>query len=89
MEQKGRKLEKLKPCPFCGEAEDFDYGYYTGTLKGYEYIQCQQCGAEIRCRIEGGFLTTAEKLWNRRTYQPEEIEKEFMRICEAQMEEES
>lgn len=89
MEQEGGTMEILKPCPFCGEAEDLDYGYFTGTLKGCEYIQCQQCGAEIRCIIEGGLLIMAEKLWNRRTYQPEEIEAEFMRICEAQMEKES
>jgi len=59
-------MTELKPCPFCGEKDDIDFGLYTGTLRGYEYIQCQNCGAEIRCKIEGGHLIAAEKLWNRR-----------------------
>ena len=41
-------MSELKPCPFCGESEDIDFGIYTGTLKGFDYVQCQNCGAEIK-----------------------------------------
>ena len=55
----------LKPCPFCGESEDIDFGIYTGTLKGFDYVQCQNCGAEIKS-INNGKHIEALKAWNRR-----------------------
>lgn len=57
--------EKLKPCPFCGEKEDIDYGIYNGTLKGFDYVQCQTCGATINDVHKGKYIA-AEKLWNTR-----------------------
>lgn len=39
-------MTEIKPCPFCG-SEDIDYGVYNGTLNGFGYVQCENCGAEI------------------------------------------
>lgn len=76
---------ELKPCPFCGgsgEARSMfaDFGICSVM------IVCVDCRASSGVR---GSTQAAAELWNMRTYQPEEIEKEFMRICEAQMEKES
>ena len=59
-------MTELKPCPFCGEKEDIDYGIVTGPLKGFDYIQCQNCGAEIREIHKDGQCIAAIELWNRR-----------------------
>lgn len=56
---------ELKPCPFCGEKDDIDYGVMGGTMKGFDYVQCQNCGAEIRSINNGKFIEAIE-LWNRR-----------------------
>ena len=56
---------ELKPCPFCGENENIDYGIKTGTMRGFDYVQCQNCGAEINAIHEGNYIA-AEALWNRR-----------------------
>ena len=57
---------ELKPCPFCGESEDIDYGIMSGTMKGFDYVQCQNCGAEINSVHNGEYIEAIEK-WNRRT----------------------
>lgn len=56
----------LKPCPFCGEKDDIDYGIMSGTMKGFDYVQCQNCGAEINAINKDGQCIAAIKLWNRR-----------------------
>lgn len=56
--------EELKPCPFCG-SDDIDYGIMSGTMKGFDYIQCQNCGAEIRSINNGKYIEAIEA-WNRR-----------------------
>lgn len=61
---------ELKPCPFCGEKEYIDYGIMTGTMRGFDYVQCQNCGAEIHA-IHKGMYINAIKLWNRRTNENE------------------
>lgn len=58
--------EELKPCPFCGEKQDIDYGIMTGTMKGFDYVQCQTCGAEIHAIHKGRYVNAIEA-WNRRT----------------------
>lgn len=35
------------PCPICGEQDNIDVGFYTGTLKGFDYVQCDNCGFGI------------------------------------------
>lgn len=40
-------MKELKPCPFCGEKDDIDYGVMTGTMYGLDYVQCEKCGALI------------------------------------------
>lgn len=55
---------ELKPCPFCG-SDDIDYGIMSGTMKGFDYIQCQNCGAEIRSINNGKYIEAIEA-WNRR-----------------------
>lgn len=57
--------KELKPCPFCGEKEDIDYGIMTGTMQGFDYVQCQSCGAEIHAIHKGKYID-AIKAWNRR-----------------------
>lgn len=37
---------KLNPCWRCGST-NIDYGYYTGTMRGFDYVQCEKCGAEV------------------------------------------
>ena len=56
---------ELKPCPFCGEKDDIDYGVMGGTMKGFDYVQCQNCGAEIHSIHNGKYIEAIE-LWNRR-----------------------
>lgn len=56
---------KIKPCPFCGEREDIVYGINTGTLKGFDYVECQNCGAEIHAIHKGKCIAAIER-WNRR-----------------------
>lgn len=56
---------ELKPCPFCGENENIDSGIQTGTMRGFDYVQCQNCGAEINAIHKGNYIA-AEALWNRR-----------------------
>ena len=63
---------KLKPCPFCGEREDIDYGINTGTLKGFDYVECQNCGAEIHAIHKNGKAIAAIDAWNRRA-EPNEM----------------
>lgn len=63
-------MKELKPCPFCGEAEDIDYGIYNGTMRGFDYVQCQNCGAEVRALHNCEWIA-AEELWNRRTIDAE------------------
>lgn len=63
-------MTELKPCPFCGEADDIDYGVYNGTLKGFDYVECQNCGATIDA-IHNGKYIAAEEAWNRRVKQNE------------------
>ena len=60
---------ELKPCPFCGENKNIDYGICTGTIKGFDYVQCENCGAEIHAIHKGNYIA-AEELWNRRTSEP-------------------
>lgn len=59
------KIE-LKPCPFCGEKENIDYGLMTGTMRGFDYVQCEKCGALIHA-IHIGNEIKAIEAWNRRT----------------------
>jgi len=57
--------EDLKPCPFCGSKE-LDYGFMTGTMRGFDYVCCEDCGAEIRVRHTKDGVIAAETAWNRR-----------------------
>lgn len=59
-------MTELKPCPFCGEKEDIDYGIFTATLKGFDYVECQNCGARIYEIHKDGQCIAAKELWNRR-----------------------
>ena len=58
-------MNKLKPCPFCGST-DIDYGVYTGTMRGFDYVQCQECGAEIHAAEGKEYLKEVIERWNRR-----------------------
>ena len=58
-------MDKLKPCPFCGSTE-IDFGIGTGTLRGFGYVQCENCGAEIREVTKCKNADTAIEAWNRR-----------------------
>ena len=55
----------LLPCPFCGH-DGTDYGFCTGTLKGFNYMKCENCGCEITVH-ESEYLGEA---WNTRPAPP-------------------
>lgn len=57
-------MSDLKKCPFCGgEAE------YNNNFDGFEWIQCQECGA--RSSIERISSDADPKdSWNRRAGEP-------------------
>lgn len=69
-------IEKLKPCPFCGEtdvrveSEDERGGH--GDAPGKVYVKCQSCKAQGAMKYWSGdveFITKrieAFKLWNQR-----------------------
>lgn len=54
------------PRPFRGEKENIDYGIFNGTLKGFDYVQCENCGAEIHGIHKDGKCIESIELWNRR-----------------------
>lgn len=58
-------MTELKPCPFCGEKYLIDYGIMGGTMEGFDYVQCANCGAEIHSVNKGNYIE-AVKAWNRR-----------------------
>lgn len=59
-------MRELKPCPFCG-SKNIDYGICTGTLQGFGYVQCEECGAEISEITECKNANTAIEAWNKRS----------------------
>ena len=56
---------ELKPCPFCGST-NLDCGFMTGTLKGFDYVVCEDCGGEIHALHMSRGVINATDLWNRR-----------------------
>lgn len=58
-------MTDLKPCPFCGEKYLIDYGIMGGTMEGFDYVQCANCGAEIHSVHNGNHIEAVEA-WNRR-----------------------
>jgi Lar family restriction alleviation protein len=60
------KIIKLKPCPFCGST-DLDFGTYTGTLEGMDYVCCMDCGAEITMYRNGKICLDVLNRWNARS----------------------
>lgn len=57
---------KLKPCPFCGST-DLDFGTYTGTVEGMDYVCCMDCGAEITMHRNGKICLDVLNRWNARS----------------------
>ena len=55
---------ELLPCPFCG-SKDIDYGICTGTVSGFDYIECQNCFFEIT-GVSSYNLEHVRKKWNTR-----------------------
>lgn len=55
---------ELLSCPFCG-SKDIDFGICTGTLKGFDYIQCENCFFEIT-DVESDNLEDVREKWNTR-----------------------
>lgn len=60
--QKKPKIEKLKPCPFCGHTKPMLYDERK-IGKGFE-VTCRMCAAKV-----GGNKTEKEAIeaWNKRT----------------------
>lgn len=57
----------LKPCPFCGSRkETLRFGtYFTGSLRGFDYVSCNKCFAEIRAPHKLN-SNAAVEAWNKR-----------------------
>ena len=56
------KMDKLKPCPFCGGKP-----YLTQNYLGQNYVRCPDCGAVVWGRDDEDFTEKdAVKAWNRR-----------------------
>jgi Lar family restriction alleviation protein len=55
------KINKLKPCPFCGGEVD----KFTAPLKGTQMFVCKKCGADV-CFYGAEYEPKATKAWNRR-----------------------
>ena len=56
---------KLNPCWRCGST-NIDYGICTGTMRGFDYVQCEKCGAEVSMpRLPDG-SNEAIKVWNKK-----------------------
>lgn len=64
---------ELKPCPFCGNEEDFDYGfaYSTKFTKAYLYVGCPKCGAMMVDTNEDHCLKDVKIAWNKRAGEQE------------------
>lgn len=58
------KKGELLPRPICG-SKDIDYGICTGTLNGFDYIECENCFFEIT-DISSHNLENVRKNWNTR-----------------------
>lgn len=68
----------LKPCPFCGNKSFFDWGKCTGTMAGFDYVSCDDCGATVEAlRNPNLSLRDCENaafmLWNTRFGEPESV----------------
>ena len=61
-------LSRLMPCPFCGaHGDDLDFGTCEGRYQGFDYVQCTECGAEVRAyRGDMPPFMTAIEGWNSR-----------------------
>lgn len=63
-------MEKLKPCPFCGDKAKLEHEHVT--IKTYSFVKCQntkECGVEGKRFIESPSYASDElaiKAWNRR-----------------------
>lgn len=56
-------MERLKPCPFCGERAVVEFSgnrNHRGILKGFFIVRCQICSASV----SGGYFCGSEKdMW--------------------------
>ena len=60
-------MEKLKPCPFCGEKAELSSGRFDG--KDTSYVTCRKCGSCGEFFIVNPKYASAEKAikaWNTR-----------------------
>lgn len=63
LEDKLTSQNKLNPCPFCGNKEDFETDHLDGTILHPAYrILCGYCGASTRYSDHGDH----EEIWNTR-----------------------
>ena len=53
-------MDKLKPCPFCGDYQQLNY---VELSNGLHYIECARCGAAPH-RLGAWNRETAVKYWN-------------------------
>lgn len=61
-------MDKLKPCPFCGEKAELVVCRHGGRQHDYAYVKCNKCTARIEYLIDVEYSAADRCVqeWNRR-----------------------
>lgn len=65
-------MSELKPCPFCAETDELDFGIVPSTVEDAYYITCDSCDANGPMGLSN---EQSAELWNQRPT-PTEVEHE-------------
>lgn len=62
-------MNKLKPCPFCGETENLEISHYRSDGVWWHYVECAEC---IMTGPVGKLKRDAIEAWNKRAGEQDE-----------------